>query len=126
MRVGESFFVTSRTSWRQLSFPKSHAAATEPSVVPKGSIVSKQPVIPSSKSEIPDLGLDIKSLSETTDVQIKDLKIDPDRVSSEITDEELFTEILSDYSDPEELRKAILNYEILGKPLSLRTQSDYF
>jgi len=29
-------------------------------------------------------------------------------------------EILSNYSDPEELRRAILHYEILGKPLSLR------
>ncbi len=32
-------------------------------------------------------------------------------------------EIISDYSDPEELRRAILHYEILGKPLSLREQS---
>jgi len=32
-------------------------------------------------------------------------------------------EIISNYSDPEELRRAILHYEILGKPLSLREQS---
>ena len=31
-------------------------------------------------------------------------------------------EIISNYSDPEELRRAILHYEILGKPLSLREQ----
>ena len=30
------------------------------------------------------------------------------------------TEILSDYADPEKVRKVILHYEILGKPLSLR------
>jgi hypothetical protein len=29
-------------------------------------------------------------------------------------------EIISNYSDPDELRRAILHYEILGKPLSLR------
>jgi hypothetical protein len=29
-------------------------------------------------------------------------------------------EIVSNYSDPDELRRAILHYEILGKPLSLR------
>ncbi|MFZ0033456.1 MAG: hypothetical protein WAK60_00530 [Sedimentisphaerales bacterium] len=31
--------------------------------------------------------------------------------------------ILSDYDDPEKLRRAILHYEILGKPLSLRDPS---
>ena len=30
------------------------------------------------------------------------------------------SEILSTYADPEELRRAILHYEILGKPLSIR------
>ena len=33
------------------------------------------------------------------------------------------SEILSDYSDPDELKKAILHYEILGRPLSLRDPS---
>jgi len=32
----------------------------------------------------------------------------------------LAMESLLDYADPEELRRAILHYEILGKPLSLR------
>jgi hypothetical protein len=35
------------------------------------------------------------------------------------------SEILSDYDDPEKLRRAILHYEILGKPLSLRDQSEH-
>jgi len=33
--------------------------------------------------------------------------------------------ILSDYDDPEKLRRAILHYEILGKPLSLRDPSEH-
>jgi hypothetical protein len=33
-------------------------------------------------------------------------------------------EILSDYADSEEIRRAILHYEILGKPLSLRSPSE--
>ncbi|MFQ6036559.1 MAG: hypothetical protein ACE5NM_12040 [Sedimentisphaerales bacterium] len=33
---------------------------------------------------------------------------------------ELAVESLLDYADPDELRRAILHYEILGKPLSLR------
>jgi hypothetical protein len=36
------------------------------------------------------------------------------------------SEILSDYEDPEKLRRAILYYEILGKPLSLREQERAF
>jgi len=35
------------------------------------------------------------------------------------------SEILSDYDDPERLRRAILHYEILGKPLSLRDPSEH-
>lgn len=106
--------------------PHRPKTAISKSAVLKSSHVSKQPVISSSKSEIPDLGLGMKNFSETADVQIKDLKIDSNRISSEITDKGLFTEILLDYSDPEKLRKAILSYEILGKPLSLRSQSDNF
>ncbi len=34
--------------------------------------------------------------------------------------EEYLAEILSDYADSDQLRKAILHYEILGRPLSLR------
>ncbi|UCC98329.1 MAG: hypothetical protein JSW66_00250 [Phycisphaerales bacterium] len=32
--------------------------------------------------------------------------------------------LLSDYTDPDQLRRAILHYEILGKPLSLRESPD--
>lgn len=35
------------------------------------------------------------------------------------------SEILSDYDDPEKLRRAILHYEILGKPISLREPSEH-
>jgi hypothetical protein len=33
------------------------------------------------------------------------------------------SEVLSDYEDPDELKRAILHYEILGKPLALRDPS---
>jgi len=35
------------------------------------------------------------------------------------------SEILSDYDDPEKLRRAILHYEILGKPMALRDPSGH-
>ena len=38
----------------------------------------------------------------------------------QMPESEYLSELLTDYADPEELRRAILHYEILGKPLSLR------
>jgi hypothetical protein len=44
---------------------------------------------------------------------------------AEIPQTKYLSEILSDYEDPEKLRRAILHYEILGKPLSLRDSQGY-
>ena len=41
---------------------------------------------------------------------------------AQMPESEYLSELLKDYADPEELRRAILHYEILGKPLSLRDQ----
>lgn len=38
---------------------------------------------------------------------------------------EYLSKILSDYDDPGKLRRAILHYEILGKPISLRDPSEH-
>ncbi len=39
---------------------------------------------------------------------------------AQMPESEFLSELLTDYADPEELRRAILHYEILGKPLSMR------
>jgi hypothetical protein len=44
---------------------------------------------------------------------------------AEIPRAKYLSEILSDYDDPEKLRRAILHYEILGKPLSLREPGEH-
>jgi hypothetical protein len=44
---------------------------------------------------------------------------------AEIPRVKYLSEILSDYDDPEKLRRAILHYEILGKPLSLREPGEH-
>jgi hypothetical protein len=49
--------------------------------------------------------------------KLKDKRIDS---PSEILQAKHLAEILLDYSDPDELKRAILHYEILGRPLSLR------
>ena len=40
----------------------------------------------------------------------------------QMPESEYLSELLTDYADPDQLRRAILHYEILGKPLSLRDQ----
>ncbi|NIP24511.1 MAG: hypothetical protein GWN67_22635 [Phycisphaerae bacterium] len=68
----------------------------------------------------PQLGPEIQELPEFTDKVVKDLKDKRISTLSETPQTKQLVEILSDYSDPEELRRAILHYEILGKPLALR------
>lgn len=78
----------------------------------------KEKVLPSPRAETEPK---IEILPEITDTTIKKV---PDKrraaVSRQLPRSRYLPEILTDYSDPDELRKAILHYEILGKPLSLR------
>lgn len=53
----------------------------------------------------------------TLEIEFKKPKIG---IPAEIPRAKYLSEILLDYDDPDKLRKAILHYEILGKPLSLR------
>ena len=46
-----------------------------------------------------------------------------EEMPAEVIDSIYLSDVLSDYKDPEELKKAILHYEILGRPLSLRDSS---
>lgn len=48
----------------------------------------------------------------------------PALMMSEQTQAEYLTDLLADYSDSDQLRRAILHYEILGKPLSLREPNE--
>jgi hypothetical protein len=71
----------------------------------------------------PQLGPEIQELPEFTVKSVKKLKDKHISAPSEIPQAKHLTEILSDYSDPDELKRAILHYEILGRPLALRGSS---
>jgi hypothetical protein len=45
--------------------------------------------------------------------------------AAQIPQTKYLSEILMDYSDPDDLKRAILHYEILGRPLSLRDPSGH-
>jgi len=63
-------------------------------------------------------------VTEPTNTTIKGLQDKRASEPAQIPESEYLSELLTDYSDPDELRRAILHYEILGKPLSLRNPSD--
>lgn len=67
----------------------------------------------------------LEELPELTAETVK--KLEGKRVAAPagIPQTKYLSEILSDYDDPEKLRRAILHYEILGKPVSLRDPSEH-
>jgi hypothetical protein len=73
-------------------------------------------------SQQPQIQPDIQKLPEFTSEAIEKLEDKRVPIPTQVTPSEYLSELLLDYSDPEELRRAILHYEILGKPLSLRSQ----
>jgi len=67
---------------------------------------------PPELAELPSAVL-LDELTETADARQAQAEEEPPYLP----------QLLSDYADPEQLRTAILHYEILGKPLSLRDPS---
>ena len=74
-------------------------------------------------SEAPELQSDLEKFPEFTSESVKKLGDKRIAIAAETTQAKYLAEILSDYADPDNLRRAILHYEILGKPLSLRPSS---
>jgi hypothetical protein len=72
---------------------------------------------------IPSLQPKLAKLPEFTSGAVKRLEAKHIGISEETPQGKYLSEILSDYADASRLRNAILHYEILGKPLSLRDPS---
>ena len=95
-----------------------------------------QPITASTKPKLPkpapQIQPDFENLSELdTDIQslpgfttnVVGLAGKRKGMPAEVVESTYLSEILSDYEDPEELKRAILHYEILGSPLALRDPS---
>ena len=65
----------------------------------------------------------IEILPELTNKTIKKFSDKQKAVAGQLPRSKYLSEILSDYSDADDLKRAILHYEILGRPLSLRDPS---
>ncbi len=81
---------------------------TEPKPKPQHS-ASKQQIQPEPAEGRDFTGTTVKGLAGKRDT--------PTAATPEV---QYLPELLQDYADPDNLRRAILHYEILGKPLSLR------
>jgi len=76
--------------------------------------------IPVPKPKVKPDVLKVPESSRKSLIQLEDRQ---DAVPAEMPEAEYLSGITLDYTDPEELRRAILHYEILGRPLSLRDPS---
>ena len=139
-----------KTLYRQAQRPVGHAPKSQPSpqqVQPsRRKIVRPQPA--GRKSSIkteqairleaieppealkvslsgPQVQADLEELPEFTVETVEKLKAKPSGFPVEKLQARYLPEILSDYDDPEKLRRAILHYEILGKPMALRGPSEH-
>lgn len=72
--------------------------------------------------ELPELQTGIEALPEVTTKAVERL-VGKRKGMAEIPESKYLSEVLADFTDPEDLRMAILHYEILGRPLSLRDPS---
>ena len=78
------------------------------------------PAKPKSSKPTPQVQSDFEILSDL-DTGIQSLPEFKSKVMpAEVVESRYLSEVLSDYEDPDDLKRAILHYEILGKPLALR------
>ncbi len=72
--------------------------------------------------ELPELQTGIEALPEFTTKAVE-RSVGKRKGMDEVVESKYLSEVLADFTDPEDLRMAILHYEILGRPLSLRDPS---
>jgi len=101
------------------------ATRTKPiSLTAKPKLSISTPRVQPDFEEIQELGTSIQALPpDFTSKGVEELVGKGVDMPAEVVESRYLSEVLSDYADPEELRRAILHYEILGKPLSLRDPS---
>jgi len=81
---------------------------------PRPKPASLKPQIQPEKSEfVKSIDITVTELQTSNSFEVKD-----------VFEPEYLSELFTDYSDPDHLRMAILHYEILGRPLSLRDSSE--
>jgi hypothetical protein len=139
-----------KTLYRPAQRPVGHAPKSQPSPQqvqpPRRKVVRPQPAgrksfikteqaielptlealeTPKVSPPISQLQVDLEELPEFTVETVEKLGAKRAGIAGKTPQTKYLAEILLDYDDPEKLRRAILHYEILGKPLSLRSPSEH-
>jgi hypothetical protein len=85
----------------------------------------EEPELPPPTPQVKPKFEELEGLPDFTGKTVKELGDKRVRVPAETPRAKYLAEILLDYADPDDLRRAILHYEILGRPLSLRDPSQH-
>ena len=113
---------------------RKYAAEAKPAPRPKPIIPPAKPKRPGLElsipapqvqpdfEELPEIETSLEALPEFTSKTVEGL-VGKRKGMAEVPESKYLSEVLLDYADPDELRMAILHYEILGRPLSLRDPS---
>jgi hypothetical protein len=109
---------------------KAQPALSSPFSAKRGRRQSKfafqQPSLKRDVQKFEKIDTNMEQLPEFSPKSIDKLDDSPLGKSSRFSQPEFVSDLIWDYKNPDELRKAILHYEILGKPLSLRDSSESF
>ena len=104
-----------QTQQAQRKLARPHPAAQK--FTAKTESVTQIPALEQPTSQVQQ---EFQELPHFTDKAVRELKGKSISAPVQIQQAKYLSEILLDYSDPDELKRAILHYEILGRPLSLR------
>ena len=106
---------------KQASWPKPIIPPAKPKR-PGLELSMPTPQVQPDFEELPELQTGIEDLPEFTTKAVERL-VGKRKGMAEVPESKYLSEVLADFTDPEDLRMAILHYEILGRPLSLRDPS---
>ena len=84
----------------------------------------KTPVKPRTSKRMPEIHVPVEKHSKLESEPVGELKDKNTTVRQEMSEVPVTLDSLLDYTNSDELKKAILHYEILGKPMSMREPGD--
>ena len=109
-----------QTALRKYAAETKHARQTQSTSAPaKSNLPKSTPQVQRDFEILSELDTGTQSLPEIT-TNVVGLSGKRKRIPSQSAGSSYLSKVLFDYEDPDELKKAILYYEILGKPLALR------
>jgi len=109
---------------RKYAAQAKQAGRVQPTTPPaKYKLSIPAPQVQPDFEELQEIETSLEVLPEYTSKTVEGLVSKGKGMADKVPESKYLSEVLLDYADPDELRMAILHYEILGRPLSLRDPS---